>query len=257
METLVRDSFSPVLQRPDPAVLYAKTYLWMRAIVGLIGVLLPVAFIVGEAYFLRGGVHVRGSLSAYYHSSMHDLFVAGLCIVGFLLITYMAGQPTTRDFWISLLAGIAVLGVVIFPTWRPGGPPRCGVEPAPAGCSPTQQQLGEAPTAAIHFTCAAVFVLGLAAIAFLFARRELNDNHSRLMSAIQKICAWAIVAAVLWVAVGELIDATIWGLTPLYIGEVVSVWAFGISWLLTGRQLLGGLAPAPVHAPTPVPATGS
>jgi hypothetical protein len=29
----------------------------------------------------------------------------------------------------------------------------------------------------------------------------------------------------------------VWQLTPLYIGEVASVWAFGISWLLAGFSL--------------------
>ena len=38
-------------------------------------------------------VHVRGSLSAYYHSSMQDIFVGSLCVTGLLLITYMAGMP--------------------------------------------------------------------------------------------------------------------------------------------------------------------
>ncbi|MGC5019337.1 hypothetical protein [Micromonospora sp. DT47] len=227
-------------------MLYAKSYLLIRTVVGFIGIFLPLVFIIGEAYFLRGGVHVRGSLSSYYHSSMRDLFVASLCVAGFLLATYMAGQRRTRDFWLSLVAGVAVLGVVFFPTSRPGlvnDAPRCGTTPMPAGCSPVQQQLGETLTATIHFVCAAVFILSLAAIAFLFAYRERKWNDSTGMWLVQKICGWVIIAAVLWVAVGEMIDATVWELTPLYLGEVASVWAFGLSWLLTGRDLLRRLVP--------------
>jgi hypothetical protein len=230
----------------DPAVLYAKSYLLIRTVVGFIGILLPLVFIIGEAYLLRGGVHVRGSISAYYHSSMRDLFVAGLSVTGFLLATYMAGQTRTRDFWLSLVAGVAVLGVVFFPTSRPGltnDAPRCGTTPMPDGCSPVQQQLGETPTATAHFVCAVVFILSLAAIAFLFAYRERKWNGSAAMWLIQKICGWVIIGAVVWAVVGELIDATVWELTPLYLGEVVSVWAFGVSWLLTGRDLLRGLVP--------------
>jgi hypothetical protein len=249
MEPTIRDNLGPQPKGANPALPYAKTYVWMRTIVGLIGILLPIAFIAGEAYLLRGGVHVRGSLSAYYHSSMRDLFVAGLCIVGFLLITYMWGQRATTDFWFSLLAGVAVIGVVVFPTWRPAGRPRCGARPEPIGCSPTQQQFGEARTAAIHFICALVFILSLAVIAYVFAWREKSRNDNRSMSAVQAACASTILVAVGWAAVGELNHLTVWELTPLYIAEVVSVWAFGISWLLTGRQLLNGLAPAPVPAP--------
>jgi len=29
----------------------------------------------------------------------------------------------------------------------------------------------------------------------------------------------------------------IWKLTPLYLGEIISVWAFGVSWLTKGKDL--------------------
>src|SRR5438045_295151 len=123
MLRLTADSF----QRPvsaddnaDPAVLYVHSYLLIRTSVGIIGILLPIILIIGEAFFLTGSVQVRGSLSAYYHSSMQDIFVGSLCITGLLLITYMAGMPRTWDFWLSLVSGFAVLVVVFFPTWRPG-----------------------------------------------------------------------------------------------------------------------------------------
>ena len=78
-----------------------------------------------------------------------------------------------------MLAGLAVIGAVFFPTSRPGltpGDPRCGAKPVPAGCSPVQQQLGEPLVAGIHFTCAVVFVLSLAATAFLFAYRARREE---------------------------------------------------------------------------------
>ena len=101
-------------------VAYTRSYRVMRLVVGFLGVALPLAFIIGEAFFLRGSVHVRGSISAYYHSPMQDVFVGGLCVIGFLLATYMAGEFRTWDFWASLIAGLAVIGVVFFPTSRPG-----------------------------------------------------------------------------------------------------------------------------------------
>src|SRR5215207_5455355 len=122
----------------DPKVLYARSYLLIRSVVGFIGVLLPFVFIIGEAVFLGAGVHVRGSISAYYHTSMRDIFVGSLCVVGFLLATYMAGQMKRPDWWLSLIAGIVVLGVVFFPTGRPNlgdEAPLCGTTPEPAGCS--------------------------------------------------------------------------------------------------------------------------
>jgi hypothetical protein len=47
----------------DPAILYVPSDLLIRTVVGFIGLLLPITLIIGEAFFLTGGVHVRGSLS--------------------------------------------------------------------------------------------------------------------------------------------------------------------------------------------------
>jgi hypothetical protein len=115
----------------------------------------------------------------------------------------------------------------------------------PPGCSPVQQKLGETLVAGIHFFCAAVFILCLAGIAFLFAYRETRYEHNAMMANIQKICGWVIIAAVAWVVIGELLELVIWEITPLYLGEVISVWAFGVSWLLKGKDLRGGLGIGP------------
>jgi hypothetical protein len=88
---------------------------------------------------------------------MRDVFVAGLCVIGFFLITYLSGETKTLDFRLSLLAGVAVLFVVFFPTKRPDlapDAPLCGVRPMPQGCSPLQQQFGEQLVAGIHFAAA-------------------------------------------------------------------------------------------------------
>jgi hypothetical protein len=179
---------------------------------------------------------------------MQDIFVGRLCITGLLLITYMAGMPRTWDFWLSLIAGLAVLVVVFFPTWRPGipqGAPRCGSTPVPSGCSPIEQALGEAPTALVHSIAAAVFILSLAAISFLFGHREKKYNGSIRWQRFHICCGAMILAAVAWVLIGGALKVNIWKLTPLYVGEVVSVWAFGASWLLKGEDLWRVLRPTP------------
>jgi hypothetical protein len=253
---------SQTIERPDNLktpkdprhpedVLYARSFLLIRLIVGGIGIVLPFLFIIGEWWLLDDtGVRVRGSLSAYYHSSMRDVFVAGLCVTGFFLATYMAGQAN-KDFWYSLWAGLAVFGVVFFPTQRPGipdGDPLCGVTPMPAGCSPIQQRFGETPVATLHFICAAGFIGSLAVISFLFAKRDRDkaeavDTPPAMKSRYAKTstilyaCFAVIVAAIGVAIVGSVWKFTVWELTPLYIGEVASVWAFGCAWFLKSRDL--------------------
>jgi hypothetical protein len=227
---------------------YTRSSLVMRLVVGVLGVALPIIFIIGEAVFLRGGFHVRGSISAYYHTSMQDLFVGGLCVIGFLLATYMAGELATWDFWASLIAGLAVLGVVFFPASRSGLParaPACGSVPQPPGCSAVEQALGEHQTSVIHGACAVVFILFLAVMSLLFAASEVPSRQDRraarsgprprvlrnpVLFWLHILCALVILAAVAWAFAG----AGIRGLTPLYIGEVAAAWAFGLSWTVAG-----------------------
>lgn len=195
------------------------------------------------------GVRVRGSLSAYYHSSMRDLFVAALCVTGFFLATYMAGQAN-KDFWYSLWAGLAVFGVAFLPTQRPGIPddgPFCGAKPVPEGCAPLQQAFGETRVATVHFICAAIFIVFLAAMSYLFAKREkeTDDTPTRVRFLFAKtsrirllyICFGVIVGAIGLAIAGMIVRFTVAGLTPLYIAEVAAVWAFGTAWFVKSRDL--------------------
>jgi hypothetical protein len=235
-------------------VLYPRSYLLTRMIIGLIGILLPIALILGEWLLLDdAGVRVRGSLSAYYHSSMRDLFVAALCVTGFFLATYMAGQ-SNKDFWYSLWAGLAVFGVAFLPTQRPGIPddgPFCGATPMPEGCAPLQQAFGETPVATFHFIFAAAFIISLAVMSFFFAKREkeTEETPTRVRFLFAKtsrirllyICFGVIVGAVVLAVVGMFVHFTVAGLTTLYIAEVASVWAFGTAWFVKSRDLWSAL----------------
>src|SRR5262249_52726620 len=130
----------------DGGVLYVRSYLITRTVVGLIGILLPFALMIGERYF-NGSVHNRGSLSAYYHSPMQDIFVGSLCTIGVLLLTYMSGQWRTVDFVFSSIAGVAVLGVALMPTTRSDltkDAALCGPHtlPVPPGCSSIESAWG-------------------------------------------------------------------------------------------------------------------
>ncbi|TVP65431.1 MAG: DUF998 domain-containing protein [Nitriliruptor sp.] len=228
----------------DATVLYARSYLIHRAAVGVLGVLLPLVLIASEQW-LTGDVALRGSLSAYYHTAARDVFVATLAVVGVLLITYMSAQTWTKDFWLSLVGGIAVLLVAFFPTRRPGlsdSDPLCGATPAPAGCTGLQQALGETTVAVVHFTAAIVFVLSLAALCFVFARREQRHDDHLGLARFLRACGWVMIAAMAWIAAGSAVDLSIGPVTSLYGGEVLAFLAFGTAWLTKGRHLFSRLS---------------
>jgi len=248
----------------DPRMMYIRSYLLIRTAVGAIGLLWPFVLALGDWFFVAHAIgakglpsvpqdtgawhllHLRGSISAYYHTDVGDLFVAGLASIGLLLILYLAGQWRRWDCLLSTVAGVALLGVVFFPTTRPGKviPAKdvvpqiaCGQQPTPTDCAPVQTWLGEAVTAGIHFSCAFVFIASLAALSFIFARRMATYEPANPFRHVQTACGWLIIAAPAWVAIGHFANIEIFGLTPLYVAEVISVWAFATSWLLKGLSL--------------------
>lgn len=230
----------------DPAALYVRSYLLVRTVVGVLGVALPTVLILADWLLLGGEVELRGSLSAYYHSPARDLFVGTLFVVGVLLMTYLAGQRDTWDFWLSLVAGVAALGVALLPTPRPGLPDaarRCGEAPRPRGCSAVQQALGETATGVLHFVSAGVFILCLAAMCFVFAHRAVRFDGAVAVAGLLRGCGVVILLAVAWAGFGSLAGIEVDGLDALYLGEVVAVYAFGFCWFVTGRRLWVRLVP--------------
>ena len=113
---------------------------------------------------------------------MQDIFVGACASSASYSPRILAGEFDTVDFWASLIAGVAVLGVVFFRTTRAGlspEAPACGSTPEPAGCSFVEQTLGEHQTAVIHAVCAIVFILFLAVMSFLFAASEVLGKSER------------------------------------------------------------------------------
>jgi len=225
--------------------LYARSYLQIRLLIGLTGFLLPLLLIGLDWSFMTEGRQIQASMSAYYHTPARDLFVAGLCVVGVLLLTYLTAQVWTWDFILSSLAGVSVLVVAFFPTWRPGLPPgssRCGDSPvATAGCTALQQRFGEQQVATVHAIAAVMFVVLLAALSLVFAARARHDGEPAARRRLYLSCAAAIVAAGLWAMLGPTLRVSTYSVHQTYAGEVVAFYAFSISWFAASWDLIRGV----------------
>ncbi|MEV6348982.1 hypothetical protein [Actinoplanes sp. NPDC051851] len=233
------DSLTPV-PRPDPDVLrqaaahpesdpvYIWSYLLSRTVVGFLGLALPVVLILGDVFFLAGSPTARGSLSAYYHSGMRDVFVGTLWVTGVFLLTYKVFSRNLENL-LSSLAGIAAILVAIFPTGLPPGHEN--------EATPLQLRLGETAVERVHFTAAFVFIGLLAVICCFFARRESRRDEvdpgrehmfgSWFWGPFHYVCAGLVVAAVIFMAITR----------QLLIGETVAIVAFGLSWFAKGSEL--------------------
>jgi thiol:disulfide interchange protein len=221
--------------RPRPAdqegSRYVRSYLIMRLFVGALGVALPLMLVFVDGLAFDGDPFPRDSLSAYYYSGVRELFVGTLCATAVFLVTYKVAE-LSLDNTLSTLAGAAALVVALFPTGRDAGDD--------IALTPLQDRLGEGVVQTIHFVAAATFIVSLGVITYFFGVREgarppREGNRSpAFWRSYHWACAGTIAAALEWILVTMLAG---WPRTSLLIGEALSVWAFGASWLAKGAEM--------------------
>jgi len=233
------DLLTPVLENeprptpsdPDAKWRYVRSYMLLRASVGVTGVMLPIVLVVLDSRLFRESPDPRGSLSAYYYSGARDVLVGALCVTAAFLMTYKVVERNL-DNTASFIAGVAALAVALFPTGRPSPETRL---------SPLQSTFTEVAVERIHFGAAAVFIVLLALVSLTFGFREGKrppaDDMRRSPTFWRRyhlVCAGAIAAAVAFIGFSKVVAGPA---NYLLIGEVVAVMAFGASWLMKGLEL--------------------
>ena len=242
--------------RPEDMVL---SFLTMRRVLGLLGLLLPVVLVIG------GALHeccVRLSISAYYHSEspvLHGLFVGTMAAIGVFLICYKGYRRKEGDLlgdnWLATAAGIGALGVAVFPIERSAvvdwcSNTWCSCIAHQAGCQGTCR---DTVFSYLHIGSAGLFFASTALIAWcLFTKggdckqtdrerkqKERRNSIYRVCAGIIFVCILLIVAAV---AISRLMDSTTFDqIRGVLILEGIAVWAFGVAWLVKGRPLWNGV----------------
>jgi hypothetical protein len=93
-----------------------STYRYLR-----IGLVAAVAVLTASVVLTRWTTgHEQDSVSAYYYTESHNIFVAALCAAGFGLIAYK-GEAVTEDVLLNF-AGFMAFVVALVPTARPSCP---------------------------------------------------------------------------------------------------------------------------------------
>ncbi|MFE6867574.1 DUF998 domain-containing protein [Kitasatospora sp. NPDC057692] len=223
------DPGTPAQPRPpaDPRAQDVRTVRLLRLGVGVLGFLLPIVLPVGNS-LTSARIALLESMSASYYTHMRNVFVGGLCAVGVFLICY---RHDRREDRLSSVAGVLAIGVALFPTEPPES-----VTAHPGG---VQTVVGT-----VHLACAA----GLFAVLAYFCLRLFADSPAAggrrpARDRVYLVCGWVIVAGIAAVALAEVLHlARDWPLTVTYLGESVSVLAFGVAWLVKS-EALAGLAP--------------
>lgn len=222
---------SPRPRDPDSyEARYIRTFLWLRTLVGALGIALPVVVIV-LATLAFGERSIRPSLSAYYYSGARDVLVAILSAIGVFFIGYVLAE-TGLENTLSGIAGIAAVLIAIFPAMRPS---------TRIPLTPLQKLVGEHDVEIVHLVASAIFLVALMGISFLYGRRE-RDRPRRegqqrspaFWGRFHLLCAAVMALAFVWIAVTRSIGGPPHAVLA---GEWISAWAFGASWLMKGLEL--------------------
>lgn len=230
---------------PSPSVHEAQkdsndlvlSYTALRQFLGYLGAVLPLSLI---AYAIGTPRGFERSISDFYYTPMGDLLVGILCAIGVFLLCYKGFKPL-RGEWITdrrtgTVAGLAAVGVALFPVRRDGLPPCDWIAD---GCvlygSPIHPAYLHYGSAFVFFACLAVFCL------VLFTRGDRTPDGQILWTPRNRFyigCGAVIVAAILAMAPYVLIPALKPGLDTvnyLFWCETAAVLAFAASWLHKGK----------------------
>ena len=206
------------------------SFLSIRKAIGVLGISLPLALLFGT-FLLNDCQEIQGSISAYYYTSMRNIFVGILCVVAFYLFSYKGYDSTDRI--LSALSGLASLGVALLPT---------SVEPPLTAC--VNEVVPDSIISHLHFIFAASFFLISAFISIRqFTLGGPNPTIQKLKrNNVYRICGYLMIFCIFMIGVYILfLKAQIPELVeykPVFWLESIALWAFGISWLVKGEFLL-------------------
>lgn len=212
----------------------------LRKLVGALGMALPLLLVL---YLLisNGRTAPLESISHYFYTRAGTIFTVILSLLAIFLILYKSEERL--DFYISLVAGVAALLVVLFPTSNLYSP--CDVC-STAGAGPIVTYIENADLLpSLHYGAAAIFLGCLAYMSlFLFTKSnksiQQRGTRKKIRNRIYRVCGVFMIAALLVMVLGltEVIDPEVYyGNKLTFWMETLAVESFGVAWFIKGETL--------------------
>lgn len=201
----------------------AVTVRRLRRGIGLLGMALPFVLAIGNAV-ITGSFTLLGSISAYYHTGMRDVFVGAMCAIGIFLICY---RYERLDDVLSSIAGVLAIVVALVPATQ----------------DETATAFGRAVGQVHLLATAALFLLLAYFCFFVFTKKApgkaVVTTRKRIRNAIYVLCGLIILAAIaIAVASRDLPEATRDVVKPLFWCETAAILAFGLAWMVKSGLFL-------------------
>ncbi len=212
----------------------------LRKLIGILGFLLPISLFV----FLlidNGYSSPLESISHYYYTRVSSLFVVIVSLLAIFLLLYKGKEPI--DFYLSSIAGIAALCVVLFPTSNISN--LCN-DPL-YKYSVTILKESEFRYH-LHYASAAIFLSCLAGMSlFLFTKSNVSvagrTKNKKIRNRIYRTCGIIMLLAIVIIFAGflKIIHEPFYSNHCLtFWMETVAVESFAISWLTKAELILKG-----------------
>ncbi len=211
------------------------SYITLRQLIGLLGLLLPAVCILGGYTF--AGLDIQRSISFYYHTNMRDFFVGLMFGVGFFLLSYKGYARI--DTVLAVIMGVSGLGIAVFPCI-----------PAPAQTLAHTNFIGifmlpERTSDILHIVCAGIFFTTMAVTStFIFTKSKKPKHHQTKRKRMRNI-VYIICGIIIFISLGLLVllqlilpKIVIVSYKIVLVLESIMLAAFGISWLIKGETLL-------------------
>jgi hypothetical protein len=210
----------------DPSVI---SYWRLRQSLGVLAFVMPLWVRLGAKFWEH--IPSTDSISAYYYTSMRDVFVGTLCAVGVFLFCYR-GYDRVEN-WVTNIAGLAATGIGLLPMepeyhavlrakYSGLGGPTCYV---PHGL------LG------FHFTVVCIF-FGLISylVVFRFTKTDqpIPTPRKRMRNRVYVACGIAMIGSFVVIGVLKWQAPT----ASIFVPETIAVLAFSLAWLTKGEALL-------------------
>ena len=201
------------------------SYLTLRKFVGFVALLLPFALTI--PYRLITCKPLELSLSAYYYTSMRNIFVGGLCAIAVVMICCRGFDD--HDFYAGIFAAVCAFGVVFCPM-------------KPPFCAPMYRYT--AGKAHLCFAVALFLTLAYFCIV-LFTKTAPPPAKPTLKKNQRNKVYYACGAIILLSMAGALAfhnqERLLGRVGTLLLFESTSLWAFGVAWLVKGQLILKDL----------------
>ena len=196
------------------------SYRALRKSVGLLGIGLVPVVVLGS-YILDTPHVIQISVSAYYYTSMRNVFEGILFGIGLFLICYDGYRPL--DSVISKLAGVFALCIALFPT----------------SSDPNDKT---DIISKVHYITAGIFFACLAFMSiWLFTKSKgVMTDRKRKRNRVYRVCGIVMAVAVIGIPLDSIqsIHDSISEYKPTLILETIALTSFGFSWLTKGEWVL-------------------